>query len=96
MIQQRRVDDNGVLCRCAGLISRGWDWFDKRDIDKHIIMAIVIYGTIRLTLWATNYVDMHSMDSGADVGLKVAAVLLPWNIIAAPAIKWYFESRPTG
>jgi hypothetical protein len=84
------------MCTLALRGSQLFDWFDKRDIDKHLVMAIIMAGTVKITWWAAQYVDANPADAGTDVGLKVAAVMIPWSIIATPAIKWYFDSRPTG
>lgn len=96
-IQARRAEDQdgwrSVTCWLAQRASETWEWIDKRDIDKHLVMVLIMWGTIKITSWAMKYVDLHPDDAGADVGLKVGAVLLAWNIIATPAIGWYFKAR---
>ena len=93
---KRRASDRGPLCWLALRAGQFWDFVDKRDIDKHAVMVVVVLGTIRLTEWAMKFTDLHGTESGTDIGLKVAAVLAPWTLIASPAIKWYFDARPNG
>ena len=89
----QRQTDGGWLCWVALRLSDFWEFIDKRDIDKHVVMAIIMYGTVRITTWSMAYIEANPNDAGTDVGLKVGAVLLSWNLIAAPAIKWYFDAR---
>ena len=86
MIQRRRSDDRGWL-------TRGWDWIDARDIDKHLLSLAIFYGTIKITTWAMHYADKHSTSSGIEVAAVVAAVMAPYMALQGAAIKFYFEAR---
>lgn len=72
-----------------------WDWIDKRDIDKHIVILYILYGTKILTDWAMLFSITNAARPGIEVAAIIAAVTGPYMGLQAAAIKWYFESRPT-
>jgi hypothetical protein len=89
---RRRSSDAGWLCWVAARASQAWDWVDRRQIDAHLISAIVLWGTIKITSWA-----MHFASEGDRPGIEVAAiigaVMIPWSALQAAAIKFIFETR---
>jgi hypothetical protein len=68
-----------------------WDWIDKRDIDKHAVSMVILYGTVKITSWAMAFAGTHGTD--ANVALNIAAVSAPYMVLQGAALKWYFESR---
>lgn len=72
------------------VVKRFWDWFDERDIDKHILSLAVMFSTIKLTFWAVVFASA-SAKTGAEIGMIIAAVLVPWTPLQAAALKWQFE-----
>lgn len=95
-IEQRRRDDRGVLCWVAMRVSQAWDWIDKRDIDKHLMAWAVFYITYYMVFWCMEFIWAHPERPGLEVGLIVAAIMVPWTPVQAAAIKWYFEARTDG
>ena len=71
-------------------IKRFWDWFDARDIDKHILSAAVMISTFKITAWAISFATTCTKP-GAEIGIIIAAVLVPWTPLQAAALKWQFE-----
>lgn len=71
-------------------IKQFWDWFDERDIDKHVLSAAVMFSTFKLTFWAVTFATV-STKTGAEIGMIIAAVLVPWTPLQAAALKWQFE-----
>ena len=69
-------------------LTRFWDWVDKRQIDKHTVSLIVLYGTKSVTDWAESFASSHPDQSGA---LVIAAVCIPYMALQAAAIKYYFD-----
>lgn len=72
------------------VVKKFWDWFDQRDIDKHILSTAVMFSTFKLTFWAVVFAST-SMKTGAEIGMIIAAVLVPWTPLQAAALKWQFE-----
>jgi uncharacterized membrane protein len=69
-----------------------WDWFEKRNIDKHI-GAIAIFGiTVMITNWAMGYANAHPEKSGVDIGAIIASLTAPWSFAQTFALKYWFES----
>lgn len=71
-----------------------WDWFDKRDIDKHIVTLAILYGTKMLTDWAMLFAATNAARPGIEIAAIIAAVTGPYMVLQTAAIKFYFESRP--
>ena len=92
MIEQRRSEDRGWLCWVAGRFSQAWDWIDRRQVDAHIVNAITLYGTIKITTWG-----MHFAEHGDRPGLEIAAILaaigVPWTALQAAMVKFIFDAR---
>lgn len=77
----------------AGRLSAFFDWFDDRDIDKHLMVWAVFGVTCYLLYWVMEFVWENAAKSGIEVGLIVAALLLPWTPVQAKVIDWYFKAR---
>lgn len=94
-LRQRRAEDQGILCVLARYCSLAWDWVDKRDIDKHVVSLLILYGTWRVTWWATGFAAATSIAGrpGVEMAALIAAVTAPYMALQAVAIKWYFEAR---
>ena len=92
MMELRRAQDQGWRGYIAGFLSAAWDWIDDRDIDKHTVSLLILWGTIDLTRWAKHYADVH-VGSGSDIALTIAAVLAPYMALQAAAIGFYFKAR---
>lgn len=92
-MEQRRAADGGALCWVAMRLSQAWDWIDKRQVDAHIVAALVMWGTIKITSWAIYYASAHPERTGTDIAAVIAAVMVPWSALQAAAIKFYFDTR---
>jgi hypothetical protein len=96
VIEQRRSEDKGAMCWLAARLSQMWDFIDKRDIDKHIVAAIIIlYGTAKLTAWGIRFAERwleagHAIP-GSEVALVVGAVLAPYMMVASVVAGFYFR-----
>jgi hypothetical protein len=78
-----------------GWLTRLWDWIDQREIDKHLVSVMVLYGTMIVTQWAMGFAEAQSGmgRSGVEIAAIIAAVLGPYSILQAAAIKFYFDNR---
>lgn len=76
-----------------GPLTLMWDWFDKRDIDKHAMSWAVFYGTAWILWWATHFVQTHPDKPGLEVAAIIAAVMVPWTPLQAAVVNWYFRAR---
>ncbi len=88
--QRRRTDG------WFGWLTRVWDWVDSRDIDKHIVSVVIMWGTYRLTAWSMEFAALTVSKPGYDVAATIAAVTGPYMALQAAAIKFYFDSRGKG
>lgn len=76
------------------MISRMWDWIDRRQIDKHIVAIVVLYGTKIITSWAMQYAnDHHNNENGMAIAAIIGSVSAPYMALQAAVIKFYFDSR---
>ena len=73
--------------------TRFWDWVDGRDVDKHIVCIVVLYGTKVLSDWAMAFAQMHADKSGLEISAVIGAVTGPYTLLQGAVIKWYFEAR---
>lgn len=78
-----------------GWLTRLWDFVDNREIDKHAVSLVVLYGTMIVTQWAMRFAETQSAlgRSGVEIAAIIAAVLGPYSILQAAAIKFYFDNR---
>ncbi|WP_294768641.1 hypothetical protein [uncultured Rhodoferax sp.] len=74
-------------------LTRIWDWIDKRDIDKHVVSIVILYGTKIMTSWAMAFAVAHADKPGIEIAAIIAAVTGPYMALQAAAIKFYFDSR---
>lgn len=86
-IENRRRTDGTF-----GMLTRVWDWIDSRDIDKHVVSIAVMIGTYNVTHWAMWFAS-NSTRPGIEVAAIIGAVLAPYSVLQAAALKWYFEAR---
>lgn len=86
----RRAGDGGILCRVARVAGLAWDWIDKRAIDKHVLSVGIFAGTYHVTKWAMAFADTST---GSDDALVIGAVMAPYMVMQAAALKFYFEAR---
>lgn len=87
-IPQRRTTDNPF-----SMLVRLWDWIDRRQIDAHVVAAIILIGSIKLLTWAMNFANANPGKSGLEVAAIIGAVMVPWSALQAAAIKFYFDTR---
>ncbi len=92
-MEQRRVDDRGLLCRTARICSLGWDWIDKRQIVERFVSLAVLFGTVKITAWAMFYAETHGEKSGVEAAAIIASVGAPYMALQAAAIAFMFRAR---
>lgn len=93
MIEQRRYDDLGFLCRVARYASMGWDWFDKRQILERFVSLAILFGTVKVTSWAMDFASTHSEKTGFEAATIIAAVAAPYMALQGAAIAFMFKAR---
>lgn len=93
MIEERRAEDKGWLCVMAMRFSQAWDFFDKRDIDKHAVSLAIMIGTWKVLHWSFVFAEAHMDKSGSELALVIGAVTAPYMALQAAAISFYFKAR---
>ena len=93
MVQQRRADDKGFLCRIAWYASACWEFIDRRQIDAYAVSVAIMYGTVVITSWAMGFVDAHPEVDGFKSAAVIAAIMGPWSALQAAAIRFLFDAR---
>lgn len=94
--RRRQLDSwRGVLCWFAARGRDFWDFIDRRQIDKHAMSIVILYGTVLVMRWAMGFAaeNDHGVMSGVDMAAVIAAVTAPYMALQAVAIKWYFERQ---
>lgn len=92
--ERRRAGDRGLMCTLALRASQLWDFIDKRQIDKHVVSAAILTGTVRIMHWAMAYASApHAGMSGVDISAVIAAVVAPYAALQGAAINFYFRAR---
>jgi len=86
--RQQRASDRGVMCTLALRTSQAWDWIDNRQIDAHILTVAIVYGTAEILRWAFAFSAAHPEAAGT-----IGAVMGPWSLLQASAVKFYFDAR---
>jgi hypothetical protein len=90
---KKRASDGGLLCRLARVLSLGWDFVDKRDIDKHF-MAWAVFGmTFYMADWMLDYIYAHPDKSGLELAAIASAIMVPITPVLGAVVRWYFEAR---
>lgn len=74
-------------------LTKFWDFIDKRDIDKHTVAIVVLYGTKVLTDWAMHFAGQHADKSGLEIAAIIGAVTGPYMVLQGACIKFYFNAR---
>jgi hypothetical protein len=70
-----------------------WDWFDQRDVEKHLVAIFTLALTFVTVRWSMHYADVNQARNGTDIGLIIAAINVPMTALQAAVIKWYFGAR---
>lgn len=73
-----------------------WDWFDKRDVDKHFVAFLTLIVSWIVIKWSMSYADLNHERSGVDIAAVLAAINVPITAFQAAVVKWYFNARTTG
>jgi hypothetical protein len=76
----------------AGRFSAFFDWVDNRDVDKHAVSLLILFGTVDLTRWAQHFAE-HGDRPGLEVAAIIAAVVAPYMALQTAAIAFYFKAR---
>jgi hypothetical protein len=93
--RRKRVGDpdGNFWCRAAYHGSEFWDWIDKRQIDAHCYSLLILYGTVKVSLWCMDYAGVHADKPALEIAAVIAAIMTPWTALQAAAIKFLFETR---
>lgn len=69
-----------------------WDWAEKRKVAAHVVMAVTLGLTVRVTEWAMDfpYSAVGSYE-GTHVAAIQAAVLTPWGLMQGAMMKFYLD-----
>jgi len=70
-----------------------WDWFDKRDVEKHLVAFLTLVVSYQVICWSMGYADRNHERTGTDISLVLAAINVPITAFQAAIVKWYFSAR---
>jgi|SRR3990167_845403 len=93
-LKTRRGTDS-LIGKVIYPFSQLWDFIDARDIDKHVVSLVILWGTWKLTAWGMEFASLvfTTEKSGLEIAAVVAAVTAPYMALQAAAIHFYFRSR---
>jgi len=72
-------------------MSAFWDWFDERQVDKHIVAIATLLVTFGVVRWSMGYATTQAARPGTDIAAVLAAINVPIMALQTAVIKWYFE-----
>lgn len=92
--KSRRATDS-LIGKIVYPFTQAWDFIDERDIDKHVVSLVILWGTWKLTAWGMEFASLvFTTDKpGIEIAAVVAAVTAPYMALQAAAIAFYFRSR---
>lgn len=78
-----------------GSLTKFWDWVDNRDIDKHAVSLVILYGTWTITRWAMAFASACTLAKvpGLETAAVIGAVVGPYSVMQGYALKVYFDAR---
>lgn len=94
MSPARRASDHMLYVVCRGATGL-WDWIDRRNIDKHAVSLVVLWGTWQITTWAMEFSSLFftTGKNGLELAAVIAAVTAPYMALQAAALSFYFRAR---
>jgi hypothetical protein len=78
------------------LMGMFWDWFDQRDVEKHVVAMATLYASYLVISWSMVYATANVARSGTDIAAVLAAINVPMTAFQAAVVKWYFNARTDG
>jgi len=78
------------VLRIAGMF---WDWFDQRDVEKHLVALFTLFMTFMELRWGMHFAEVNEARPGTDIALVLAAIGVPLTALQAAVINWYFTAR---
>lgn len=79
----------------TGLLGPVLDFIDARVVIRRAMILIVLWQVVDSYLWAKGYIETHPDKSGVDLGLVLAAVLTPVNLLMGFLYRAYNDARAT-
>jgi hypothetical protein len=73
-----------------------WDWFDKRDVEKHIVAMATLLVSYQVLKWAMHFADVNEARNGTDIGLIIGSITATVAAFQTAVIKWYFDACTGG
>ena len=92
-ILERRAEDKGFWCRMARRATETWDFIDKRDIEKYVLIVWIFWFTSSILFDLIAFAEKHMDKSGMELAAVIGAITLPWSGVVAGAVKWFFDAR---
>jgi len=71
------------------------DFIDARHVVRRVAFAVVLYLLVDCYVWAKAYAMRDGM-TGAELGMVIAAVLVPVTALQASVLRLYNQSREGG
>ena len=68
-------------------IAQFWDWLESRDIDKYVLLIVILYGTTIVMRWSISYANLHSAGSDTALVLAVNASYIALQVAALNFIR---------
>ena len=81
------------VTKSLSIASVFWDWFDQRDVEKHLVALFTLFMTYLELRWGMHYAEVNAAHQGSDIALILAAVGVPISALQAAVISFYFKAR---
>lgn len=87
---------SGAWAVLAALVAPAFKFADEYRVTRRIVLGIVIWLSVKTSLWAIAFAEAKVGLGGAELGLMIAAVTAPQATLAGFAFKWYMEDSHEG
>jgi hypothetical protein len=70
-----------------------WDWFDARDVEKHMVAIFTLYLTYMELTWGMRFAETNAAKPGLEISAILAAIGVPLSALQTAVISFYFKAR---
>jgi hypothetical protein len=75
------------------IMSAFWNWFDERDVEKHLVALSTLILTYKILNWSMGYAASETVRSGTEIAAVLASINVPMAGLQAAVINFYFKAR---
>ena len=90
------VEPPAQVNKILATMSAFWDWFDARDVEKHIVAFFTLFLTYMELTWGMHFAEVNAAKPGLEISAILAAIGVPLSALQTAVISFYFNARVAG